>query len=217
VARVTAAFAALADPDARAPRTRALAYLAWAALLSIALHAAVLTWLDTLPFRFGGPLRLALSARLLPVPEEAAPGASSAAPRVASPEPAEPKTARPAPAGAQATLPHLYFSASDVDVPAKVLEIPPLIYPENPYIWKLRGTVRVRVFIGEDGHVDTVELVSAEPPGHFEEAALIAARQLRYRPAEIRGLPVRSRRLIEILFDPHEHLHPAGAPPAGSR
>ena len=55
--RIAAALAALADPDAQDPRTRALAYLAWAALLSIALHAAVLTWLDTLQFRLGGPVR----------------------------------------------------------------------------------------------------------------------------------------------------------------
>lgn len=220
--RVAAALAALADPDAQAPASRTLAYLAWAVLLSVALHAAALTWLDTLRFRFGGPVRLALNARLLPGPEAAAPEAPAPAPkpapRAAQAEPAEAQTAaRPAPAAAQATLPHLYFSSSEVDVPAEVLEKPPLIYPENPYIWKLRGTVRARVFIGEDGRVDTVELVSAEPAGHFEDAALAAARQLRYRPAEIRGQPVRSRKLIEIVFDPHERQRPAGAAPAGTR
>lgn len=218
--RIAAALAALADPDAQDPQARAFAYLAWAALLSIALHAAVLTWLDTLQFGLGGPVRFALSARLVPGPEAAAPEspAPDPAPRAAPSEPAEPKPATPpAPAGGQATLPHLYFSSREVDVAAQVLEKPPLVYPENPYIWKLRGTVRVRVYIGEDGRVDSVELVSAEPPGHFEEAALAAARQLRYRPAEVRGRPVRSRKLIEILFDPHEHLRPPAAPPAGGR
>ena len=218
--RIAAALAALADPDAQDPRTRTLAYLAWASLLSVALHAAVLTWFDTLQFRFGGPVRFALSARLVPGPEAAAPEspAPSPPPRAAPAEPAEPKAVeRPSPAGASATLPHLYFSSREVDVAAQVLEKPPLVYPENPFIWKLRGTVRVRVFIGEDGRVDSVELVSAEPPGHFEEAALTAARQLRYRPAEVRGRPVRSRKLIEILFDPHEHLRQPPAPPAGGR
>lgn len=218
--RISAALSALADPDVQVPRTRALAYLAWAALLSIALHAALLSWLDTLQFRLGGPVRLTLSARLLPGPEAQAPDIVAAAPkpepRAAQAEPAEAQPiARAAPAAAQATLPHLYFSASEVDLPARVLEKPPLIYPEDPYIWKLRGAVRVRVFIGEDGRVDTVELVSAEPPGHFEEAALAAARQLRYRPAEIRGQPVRSRKLIEVVFDPHEHLRPDAAPRTG--
>lgn len=212
--RVAAALAALADPDAQAPRVRTLAYLAWAGLLSVALHAAALTWLGTIQFSFGGPIRLALSARLLPNPEAtesaAIAPASNARPRAAA-------ESVKAPAAAQATLPHLYFTSREVDVPAAVLEKPPLIYPENPYLWKLPGTVRVRVFIGEDGRVDTVELVSAEPPGHFEEAALAAARQLRYRPAEIRGQPVRSRKLIEILFDPHEHLRTAGAAPERGR
>ena len=207
--RITAALSALADPDAQAPASRTLAYLAWAVLLSVALHAAALTWLGTIQFSFGGPIRLALSARLVSIPattEHAGTDpASKASPREASP------------GSDAATLPHLYFTSREVDVPAAVLEKPPLIYPENPYLWKLRGTVRVRVFIGEDGRVDTVELVSAEPAGHFEEAALAAARQLRYRPAAIRGQAVRSRKLIEILFDPHEHLRPAAAPPAGGR
>jgi TonB family protein len=214
-ARISAALAALADPDAQDPRTRTLAYLAWAALLSIALHVSVLTWLDTLQFHLGGPVRFSLSARLLPGPEAMAIPATSQAPPAA---PAEaPSPARGAPAAGQATLPHLYFSSGEVDIPAKVLEKPPLIYPEDPYIWKLRGTVRVRVFIGEDGRVDTVELVAAEPAGYFEEAALAAARQLRYQPAQIRGQPVRSRKLIEILFDPHEHLRPPDAPPERNR
>ncbi len=208
--RVTAALAALADPDAQEPEVRTLAYLAWAALLSVALHAALITWLGSLQFSFGGPARLALSARLVSVPAAAAPRSMASA--------EEPKPApRPAPAEAPATLPNLYFASSEVDVPAELLEKPPLIYPENPYIWKLHGKVRVRVFIGNDGGVDTVELVSAEPSGHFEEAALAAARQLRYRPAELRGQPVRSRKLIEVVFDPYEQLRSEGALAGGGR
>lgn len=220
--RAAAALAALADPDAQAPRVRTLAYLAWAGLLSVALHAALITWLDTLQFGFGGPVRLALSARLVPAPAVAepldpAPQVWPAAARSAAAADAPIPAPRPAPAEASATLPDLYFASSEVDVPAQLLEKPPLIYPENPYLWKLHGKVRVRLFIGKNGSVESVELVSAEPGGHFEEAALAAARQVRYRPAELRGQPVRSRKLIEVVFDPYEHLRPAAAPPAGGR
>lgn len=214
--RVAAALSALADPDAQDPRSRALAYLAWAVLLSVALHAALLTWIGTIQFSIGGPTRFVLNARLAPLPASAPPSFTSDASEARERAGTQPEPARNPPA-AQATLPHLYFASGEVDVPAQLLEKPPLIYPENPYIWKLRGAVRVRVFIGEDGRVDTVELVSADPPGHFEEAALAAARKLRYQPAVIGGQPVRSRRLIEILFDPHEQLRQAGAAPAGVR
>lgn len=215
--RVAAALAALADPDAQAPRVRTLAYLAWAGLLSVALHAALITWLATLQLNFGGPIRLALNARLVPAPAAAEPldPAPQARPTSAPGTAADaPKPApRPAPAEASATLPDLYFASSEVDIPAQLLEKPPLVYPENPHLWKLHGKVRLRVFIGNNGSVDSVELVSAEPRGHFEEAALAAARQLHYRPAEIRGQPVRNRKLIEVVFDPHEHLRTAGAAP----
>ena len=215
--RLAAALSSLADPDAQDPATRTFAYLAWAVLLSVALHAALLSWLGTMPFRFDGRTHLVLNARMAPMPASAPQAPASGA--LEAREPAKTHSGQPgsaAPAvqvSAQtvepATLPHLYFASGELDVPAQVLEKPPLVYPENPYLWKLRGSVRVRVFIGEDGGVDAVELVSADPPGHFEEAALAAARKLRYRPAEIRGQPVRSRRLIEILFDPHEQLRAA--------
>jgi hypothetical protein len=48
--------------------------------------------------------------------------------------------------------------------------------------------------------------VSAEPPGHFEAAALNAARALRYTAARIGERTVRSQKMIDIEFDPHEHL-----------
>src|SRR5512135_3353234 len=219
--RFAAALAALADPDAQDPDTRTLAYLAWALLLSIALHAAVLSWIGTLQFSFGGPVRFALSVRLLPRAQQTDAAMIAPAPETTphpAPAPDQARAAAPAaPTGAAATLPHLYFNSSELDVQAKVLEKPPLIYPENPYIWKLAGTVRVRVFIGEDGRVDTVELVSAEPPGFFEDAALAAARKLRYAPAQIRGQAVRSRKLIEIRFDPHEQPRPGDSPPTRER
>jgi len=62
-------------------------------------NAQVLTWLDTLQFRLGGPVRFALSARLVPGPEAAAPEspAPGTPPRAAPAEPVEPEaTARPA-------------------------------------------------------------------------------------------------------------------------
>ena len=80
----------------------------------------------------------------------------------------------------------------------------PLIYPENPFLWKLPGTVRLRLLINEQGMVDGAEVVKAEPQGEFEEAALDAVRRMRYEPAVKNGRPVKSQKLIEVTFDPYE-------------
>jgi hypothetical protein len=47
-------------------------------------------------------------------------------------------------------------------------------------------------------------VVSAEPEGEFEEAALAAARRLVYDPALRNGRPVKSEKFIEVTFDPQE-------------
>ena len=79
----------------------------------------------------------------------------------------------------------------------------PLIYPEIAYLSKLEGGVRARVFISETGVVDSVEIIAARPRrGIFEEAALEALRQVRYKPAEISGERVKSQKLIEVKFNP---------------
>jgi hypothetical protein len=50
-----------------------------------------------------------------------------------------------------------------------------------------------------------VQIVAAKPRrGIFEEAALEALRQVRYKPAEIRGSRVKSQKLIEVKFDPYD-------------
>jgi protein TonB len=206
---IQAALATLADPDAQDPRARALGWLAWAAILSVALHAAVLSAFGAMPFRFEGAVAsFALTARFVP-----APAAAPAQPMEAGPAAEPPAAARAAAAPAAAapvsagpTLPDRYFTSRDVDVPAAVRQPPQLVYPEDPYTWRLPGTVRLRVFIEADGSVSRVEVVSAQPPGHFEQAALDAGRALRYEPARIGGQPVRSQKLIDVVFDPHEHL-----------
>jgi TonB family protein len=65
--------------------------------------------------------------------------------------------------------------------------------------------VRARVFISEDGVVESVQVVDVKPRrGVFEEAALEALRQVRYTPAEIGGNRVKSQKLIEVKFNPYD-------------
>lgn len=104
----------------------------------------------------------------------------------------------------RAAVPVRYLPLREVDTPARPRTVAPLVYPENPLIWRLGGVVRLRLLISEHGTVDGAEVVSAEPEGEFEEAALAAARRLVYDPAKRNGRPVKSEKLIEVTFDPHE-------------
>lgn len=158
---------------------------------STALHAAVLTSLERLPVRLGDEFSFRLNVELREAPPPAAP---SAAGREAEPV----AQARPT------TLPERYFTSRELDSPAVARDRAPLVYPEDPFMWKLRGKVRLRVFINERGTVDRAAVVRAEPAGDFEEAALAAVLRLVYDPALKDGRPVKSQKLIEVTFDPRD-------------
>lgn len=217
----------LAHPDRQGFRERSIAWLCLAMLLSLAAHLALLTTLGAVPRRYEGAMRLTLNARLAPPPRTAYPEHPfpDSGPTPALPARAEPpapgdaaasaqKTAEPsADAGAPLVLPEQYFRSRDLDVPAAPAGKIPLVFPQGAFHQRLHGTVRVRVFIGADGSVESLELVSVTPPGyHFEQAALEAMRLMRYRPAIKDGQPVRSQKVIEVSFDPEGNAPAPGRP-----
>ena len=93
-----------------------------------------------------------------------------------------------------------------MDERATPVEVAPLVYPEIAYMNRLRGTVRMRLFISADGRVDRAEVVEAMPKGRFEEAAIDAVQRTRFKPARKDGRPVPSQKLIEVEFDPYGPL-----------
>ena len=104
-----------------------------------------------------------------------------------------------------APLPPRYFRDAEVDRPAEPVAQVPLIYPENAYVSRLAGAVRARVYIDDKGSVVSIDVVEAKPiAGVFEDAAVEALSQLRYRPALVAGRPVMSQKLVEVKFDPYE-------------
>ena len=112
--------------------------------------------------------------------------------------------------GSSVPLVPRYYRSHEVDVQAVPVSSGPLVYPELAYVSKLRGMVRARVFISEEGLIESVQVVQVQPRrGIFEEAALEALRQVRYRPAEIAGARVKSQKLIEVKFDPYDESRSA--------
>jgi protein TonB len=165
--------------------------LALALGFSAGLHSVVVTGVDLAPLRGEwGRERFALNVSIeAPKPKLAPPAAE---PKLVQ------RAERPATKSANPYLP-----SAEVDTPAVPRERPHLVYPEDAYMARLRGTVRLRVFISEEGRVDEAHVVHAHPRGEFEEAALEAVRKLVYDPATRAGRAVKSQKLIEVTFDPY--------------
>lgn len=200
-----------AVPAARAPR------LAAALAASFALHASAIVVLEALPqgMRWGDLVQTAPgAARRLRVSLRAVePGPSNAAgeegrtaylPPPPWPPPAEgaaPAAGAP-PGSAFAPLPlQHYYTTRELDVrPGILVRVEPE-YPEGAARRFLSGRVVARLLIDASGAVEKVEIVSAEPPGYFEESAAKAFRAARFTPGMKGGRAVPVQLLLEISFD----------------
>jgi protein TonB len=94
-----------------------------------------------------------------------------------------------------------YYSARDLDVhPRALREIVP-DYPHDADRQRLSGKVRLQLKLEADGRISNIEVVSANPPGIFDESAIRAFRDARFAPAQKAGRPVRALVLIEVEYD----------------
>lgn len=136
-----------------------------------------------------------------PQPRAAGPQAEASALPAAAP------AAVPAPAStpAQASgLPsaEIFFRGSEVDVRAMPVNEATLVYPAHALASRQEGVVTLRLKIDHQGVLREAAVVDAQPAGVFEEAALQAARELRFQPAQRNGVPVGSVKTIEVPFHP---------------
>ena len=161
-----------------------------------------------------------VSAEAIPVAKPVTPPPAQPEPPAFPSRPAEPTTATapPEPAAAPpavrtpaplatmtSSVDLTYYSARDVDVHPRALRE---IVPEYPYAadrQRQSGKVRLQLKLEADGRVSDIDVVSATPPGQFEESALKAFRDVRFVPAQKNGRPVRAMVLIEVVYDWEGH------------
>jgi len=72
--------------------------------------------------------------------------------------------------------------------PPSLLRGDALTYPEAARDQGIQGAVVVRYDVSAEGRVANAQVVSAEPAGVFEEAALKAVRGWRFRPGRQKGV-----------------------------
>ncbi|MFO1321888.1 MAG: energy transducer TonB [Burkholderiales bacterium] len=104
-----------------------------------------------------------------------------------------------------------FYPARLLDVLPRPTSDVPLKYPENAARGDVSGTVTLLLLIDELGVVVDATVLSAEPPGYFEEAAIESFRGILFRPGERNGRPVKSRLPVEVTFEAKTNsLKPGG-------
>lgn len=110
-----------------------------------------------------------------------------------------------APLVVNAPLAGWYFSRAELTVPPVLVDAPRLQFPDGlSSAWTGRGRVQLRVFLGVSGAVEGIEVLSSDLPTVFDEAAVAAFANLRFRPGEIEGVAVNSQTRFEVCFDDAE-------------
>lgn len=73
-------------------------------------------------------------------------------------------------------------------------------YPESVREIGIEGFVEVALTVLRDGRVGWVEVIRAEPPGYFEQAAAQGVRRWRFEPARDDDVPVECRLRTRVRF-----------------
>jgi protein TonB len=74
-------------------------------------------------------------------------------------------------------------------------------FPELARVARVPGRVALRAVIDENGAVDEIEVIDCNRPGYgFDDAAIEAVGQWRYRPATLRGRPVAVYFVVLVEF-----------------
>ncbi|MBI1943595.1 MAG: TonB family protein [Betaproteobacteria bacterium] len=142
------------------------------------------------------------SAPQIPEPESQQQRQPEPLPQTPPEAAAEPSRAEAQASAAGLPAPEIFYRGSEVDERAVATNTPDIEYPERAFAAGTSGTVRLRLVIDHRGVLREASVLAAAPAGVFEEAALKAARSLRFRPAIRNGVAVGSIKLIEVPFDP---------------
>jgi protein TonB len=93
-----------------------------------------------------------------------------------------------------------WYLAQQVDKHPKAIGAIEPTYPDDAKQRDIEGTLKLMLKIDDLGRVQSVEVVEAKPSGVFEEAAIEAFRNARFRPAMKEGRPVRYQAYMRVDF-----------------
>lgn len=117
----------------------------------------------------------------------------------AAPPPEPAKARPPEPAPPPASQPDKIYSASDQGVIAPAVVRQPIPSVPANVTAQVRDRGRVEIIIDEGGRVTSVTIRQPIHP-YYDNLVLSAARQWRYKPATLNGVPVKYRKNIVIVI-----------------
>jgi TonB family protein len=120
-----------------------------------------------------------------------------------------------APAGAQSAPAQRQIEAAKLSKVPKLKKKVEAVYPPGALEKGVEGDVVLLLDIGADGKVTSVGIAEpATPPGlGFEEAAVLAAQQFEFEPAEVEGQPIAVQINYHFKFKPPTKAPPPPPPP----
>jgi protein TonB len=79
-------------------------------------------------------------------------------------------------------------------------------YPRAAAMDRIEGSVKIEFIVNPDGTVRNARVVSAKPPGVFEQSAITAALKWKFKPRVVDGKAVEQRAVQELSFklDPEQ-------------
>lgn len=93
-----------------------------------------------------------------------------------------------------------FYKVKELDILPKPVGEVPLQYPSNMNDILKSGTVRLEIFIDENGEVLSLNVVDATLPGVFDQAAIDAFKHQLFEPGFINGKPVKSHIKMTVGF-----------------
>ncbi|MGH7645267.1 MAG: energy transducer TonB [Gemmatimonadales bacterium] len=134
--------------------------------------------------------------------DKAAPAREASRPPAPPPEVSQPRGLRESP---------VYYLPSQLDARPRLRSRVDPAYPQVAP--PDGGYVLLRLLISEEGRVERVLVVVADPEGFFEKPAADAFARARFSPGKLGGIAVKSQTWIEMKFHP---LVPSGSASAGA-
>lgn len=84
------------------------------------------------------------------------------------------------------------FTASQLDGPLTMLAKTPPVYPHSAKRRNIEGWIKVKFVVDEQGQVDQVTVLDADPEGVFEQSVLRCIASWRFKPGTIGGMAVKA-------------------------
>jgi protein TonB len=89
----------------------------------------------------------------------------------------------------------------EIDEPPRIAKYHPPIYPFKAQEKGIQGRVKLRFTVDKTGNVQNPQVISAEPEGIFEQAALDTVMDYKFRPAKKDGKSVSSVVNLPMCFN----------------